>query len=145
MQEMDRARCDDVLYREGAGMLALSEDDVPYVIPMSFGYDGSVCYIQMTTSGRKNHVLTGNPRATLALVSYDPADGCSESVLVEGTMERTEGAAVEPGLEALANNAEFGTDLSVWGEPVQDVELALYRLVPTSISGRRFNPGDSHR
>jgi nitroimidazol reductase NimA-like FMN-containing flavoprotein (pyridoxamine 5'-phosphate oxidase superfamily) len=143
MEEMDRAGCDEVLYREGAGMLALSEDDVPYVIPMSFGYDGTVCYIQITTSGRKNRVLTANARATLAIVSYDPESGRSESVLVEGTMEGAEGAAVEPGLEALANNAEFGTDLSVWGEPVQDVELALYRLVPTSISGRRFNPSDS--
>ena len=141
MEEMDRADCDEVLYREGAGMLVLSDDDVPYVIPMSFGYDGTACFIQMTTSGRKNRVLTGNPRATLALVSSDLENGWSESVLVEGRMEQADGAGVKPGLEALADNAEFGSDLSVWGEPVQDVDLALYRLVPTSVSGRRFDPG----
>lgn len=142
MEEMDRAGCDDVLYREGAGMLALVDDDVPHVVPMSFGYDGSTCYIQMTTSGRKNDVLTSNPRATLAVRSVDPENGCSESVLVEGTVERVE-EDLESGLEALADNAEFGTDLSVWGEPIQDVDLALYRFDPISISGRRFQPGES--
>ncbi|MGM0397533.1 MAG: pyridoxamine 5'-phosphate oxidase family protein [Halobacteriota archaeon] len=139
---MDRDACERVLFREGHGFLALSDDDIPYVIPMSFGYDGTDCFIQMTTGGRKNEALGDGDRVSLAVLSTDYETGISESVLVDGTMALVPEAAVEDGLAALAANAEFGTDLSVWGEPVQDVDLALYRLSVAELSGRRFAPGE---
>lgn len=142
MEEMDPGACERVLYREGFGMLALSDGDVPYIVPMSFGYDGADCFVQMTTSGRKNAVISTNSRASLAVLSVDAQTGVSESVLVDGTIAVADDEDVADGLAALAGNAEFGSDLSVWGEPVQEADLELYRLRVDQLSGRRFGPGD---
>lgn len=144
MEVMDPGACERVLYREGFGMLALTDGDVPYIVPMSFGYDGADCFVQMTTSGRKNAVISTNPRASLAVLSVDPETGVSESVLVEGTIGVADDEHVADGLAALAGNAEFGTDLSVWGEPVQEVDLDLYRLEVEQLSGHRFGPGEQY-
>jgi len=141
MEEMEGGAVDSVLYREGYGMLAMN-DDVPYVVPMSFGYDGTACYVQMTTTGHKNDLLERHSRSTLAVVSRLPGSGVSESVLVSGAFERVTGDAVAEGLGALAANAEFGPDLAMWGDPVEDVDLGVYRLALESVSGRRFEPGD---
>lgn len=123
-------------------MLGFADGTAPYVLPMSFGYDGEHCFVQMTTTGRKNRILAENPNVCLAIISTDPAAGTSTTVLVEGSMRKVSEADAADGLAAMADNAEFGGDLSVWGEPVQDVDLALYRIEAASISGRTFAPGE---
>lgn len=138
MDELDDAAIDRVLSREGYGFLAMSADDVPYVVPMSFGYDGEDCFCQMSTRGRKNEVLGANDRVSLAVLSIDPDAGISESVLVEGTLAEVPPNDLEDAMATLAANAEFGTDLEVWGVPVQEVDLAVYRLDVVSRTGRRF-------
>lgn len=138
MEEMDPGATDRVLTREGHGMLGMSVDDVPYVVPMSFGYDGDYCYVQMSRSGRKNDAIASNSRVTLVVQSVDPDEEATLSVVVDGHIEEVPADEEATAMAALAENAEFGTDLEVWGVPVQDVELGLYRIVPASITGRRF-------
>lgn len=138
MEDMSAAAVDDVLYREGFGVLGIGAENRPYLLPMSFGYDGQDCYIQMTTEGRKNDLLAGNRDASLAVVSLDPQAGSSESVIVEGRLESIPAAEEIEAFAALADNAEFGTDLSIWGEPLESVDLDMYRLTTDLVSGRRF-------
>lgn len=40
MKELPREEIDEVLVRNGVGVLALIDEGVPYAIPMSFGYQG---------------------------------------------------------------------------------------------------------
>lgn len=138
MEELGPEAIDRVLYREGFGMLATSAEGVPSVVPMSFGYDGETCFLQMTTSGRKNDAIAANPRVALQVLSVDYDAGISESVLVEGTIGRVDEADVPAAMESLAANAVFGADLTVWGVPVQEADLGLYRIDPERRSGRRF-------
>jgi hypothetical protein len=42
--------------------LAMVDGDKPYVIPMSFGYDGSHIYFHSALEGRKIEVLKKNPQ-----------------------------------------------------------------------------------
>ncbi len=42
--------------------LAMVDQDKPYVIPMSFGYDGSYIYFHSALEGRKIDLLEKNPR-----------------------------------------------------------------------------------
>jgi len=145
MDEMAREDVDRVLNREGFGMLAMSDGTTPYVIPMSFGYDGTACHIQMSETGRKNDVIAENPHASLSVLSIDDDSGSSESVVVEGLLEPVPETDLAEAMAALAGNAEFGSDLSVWGVPVKDVELGVYRLVPERVSGRRFGTAETPR
>jgi nitroimidazol reductase NimA-like FMN-containing flavoprotein (pyridoxamine 5'-phosphate oxidase superfamily) len=45
--------------------LGLAKDNVPYVIPVSFGYDGSSLYIHTAHAGRKIEFFQANPNVCL--------------------------------------------------------------------------------
>jgi len=41
--------------------LGLAKDNIPYIVPVSFGYDGSALYIHTATTGRKIEFFEANP------------------------------------------------------------------------------------
>lgn len=45
--------------------LGLARDNVPYVIPVSFGYDGTAIYIHTAQTGRKIEFFEANPAVCL--------------------------------------------------------------------------------
>ena len=76
--------------------IAFSNGDEPYVVPVSFGYDGEALFIHTATSGRKIDFIEANSRvcfefeANVALVE-DPVDACAwtfsfESVIGYGSV-----------------------------------------------------------
>ncbi|MFB6267286.1 MAG: pyridoxamine 5'-phosphate oxidase family protein [Halodesulfurarchaeum sp.] len=138
MRELTREESEAILEEQGFGMLALSTDGQPYALPMSFGFDGTDLFFQMNATGRKNEIIAENPATSILFVRIDPAAGTSRSVIVEGRIERVPEEATSRAFEALADNASFGTDLQVWGIPVEEADLRLYRVDVDSISGRIF-------
>jgi nitroimidazol reductase NimA-like FMN-containing flavoprotein (pyridoxamine 5'-phosphate oxidase superfamily) len=45
--------------------LGLAKDNVPYILPVSFGYDGTALYIHTAKSGRKIEFFEANPTVCL--------------------------------------------------------------------------------
>lgn len=41
--------------------LGLAKDNVPYIVPVSFGYDGTALYIHTARTGRKIEFIEANP------------------------------------------------------------------------------------
>lgn len=89
--------------------LALAKDNVPYLIPVSFGYDGTALYLHTAKSGRKIEFFEANPAVCFEFenrVSLKPhdTDPCSwsfsfQSVIGYGTLEElTDSAAKGEGL-----------------------------------------------
>jgi hypothetical protein len=140
MERLGPDEIDALLRSVGYGFLGLAADDVPYVLPMSFGYDGDALYFQTNSTGRKFDFLSPGSRACVAVLSVDPERSVSRSVLVRGPVGEVTDR--EAALGALADNAEFGTDLSLWGAPLGDVETALHAVRAEERSGRRF--GEQH-
>lgn len=140
METLPRSAITDVLEAVGYGFLGLAVDDRPYVVPMSFGYRDDV-YFQMNAEGRKHRFIEDDTPACLTVFEYDPATERSRSVLVDGSLRSVREDEQARALDALAANATFGTDLSLWGVPVQDADPRLYVLEPDSLSGRRFGEG----
>jgi uncharacterized protein len=58
----DREAIDDIIHRCLVCRLGLSDDGQPYVIPLSFGYDGEALYFHAATEGRKLDILKKNNR-----------------------------------------------------------------------------------
>ncbi|MFB6154461.1 MAG: pyridoxamine 5'-phosphate oxidase family protein [Haloferacaceae archaeon] len=138
MERIEPEDSERTLRREPVGALGLATaDGTPYVIPMSFGYHGESLYFQMESSGRKIDLVEENPRGSLMVVSY-PEEGVSESVVVAGRIEPVPADEESAAFAALADNAEFGGDLTVWGVPLAESSPRLYALRPESMSGRRF-------
>lgn len=138
MNHLSREAIDDVLKDSGFGYLGLASGGRPYVVPMAFGYDGEAFYFQMNSSGRKFDYLDGDARATLTVLRMDRETGVSESVMVEGGIREVLEERIEAAYEALATNASFGTDLSLWGDSFAEQDLRLFVLHPDDVSGRVF-------
>jgi nitroimidazol reductase NimA-like FMN-containing flavoprotein (pyridoxamine 5'-phosphate oxidase superfamily) len=52
---------DEIIKQSKVCRLAMVDQDRPYVVPMSFGYDGSHIYFHSALEGRKIEVLRKNP------------------------------------------------------------------------------------
>ena len=76
--------------------VGLAVDDEPYVVPVSFGFDGESVYVHTALHGRKIDMMTANPRACVQFergveLVTSPDDACSwtfryESVIGFGSV-----------------------------------------------------------
>jgi nitroimidazol reductase NimA-like FMN-containing flavoprotein (pyridoxamine 5'-phosphate oxidase superfamily) len=58
----DRTLINHILQQAQVCRLGLCRDNIPYVVPISFGYDGSSIYFHSAASGRKIDFFTANPQ-----------------------------------------------------------------------------------
>lgn len=94
----DRPLIDDIINRSLICHLSCCIDDVPYIVPLSFGYDGTSIYFHSAQEGKKTSILKENPRVCLAFeigmeLIPDPDEACDwdiqfMSVIAEGSAER---------------------------------------------------------
>jgi nitroimidazol reductase NimA-like FMN-containing flavoprotein (pyridoxamine 5'-phosphate oxidase superfamily) len=64
----DPAQVTALLTRERVLYLAMCDDGVPYVLPLSYGYDGDkALYLHSAPAGRKVEVLRRHPRVCFAI------------------------------------------------------------------------------
>jgi len=136
--EMTPAETDALLGRHETGVLALARDDDPYAIPISYGYDPDArrVYLRLvsTPESEKSRFLSGTQK--VRLVVYEEAAAEYESAVVTGTLEPIARDDVTP--EHVAQYGDAKRPLfEIWGESRSDLDIQLYVLEPTTISGRR--------
>ena len=74
----DRAEIDAIIRHSQVCRLGLTDGDEPYVVPLSFGYDGEALYFHCAKEGRKLDILRKNNRV------------CFEFDIVEGIIKNTQ-------------------------------------------------------
>jgi nitroimidazol reductase NimA-like FMN-containing flavoprotein (pyridoxamine 5'-phosphate oxidase superfamily) len=57
----DRTAIEEIVARATVCRLALCQDGIPYVVPLSFGYADDCLYFHSATEGRKIEVIRANP------------------------------------------------------------------------------------
>ncbi len=78
--------------------VAMSDDNIPYILPLNFGYDGETIILHSAQHGRMWETLKKNPKVCInwtlgeELAWQDVQVGCSyrvksKTVIVEGTIE----------------------------------------------------------
>lgn len=82
VHEMSAEECQALLARSSMGRLGCSLNDQPYVVPISFAYEGDFIYI-FSTVGQKIVWMRANPKVCIQI---DEIKGEShwESVIVNG-------------------------------------------------------------
>lgn len=146
MYELSETEIDEVLMRNGIGTLALNDDGIPYPIPMSFGYDGEkpMFIMQFGEGGSSRKIECLDTSRKAGFVVYEQLgeglDSEWRSVVMTGTLSEIKETDSIEAFTALASNAEFAPDLTVWGEPLEETELTLYELDIGERSGRAFTP-----
>ncbi len=64
----DRSIIDDILAGAQYGTLALSEDDIPYSVPVNFAHQGDAIYFHGSLKGRKAEMISKNPYCSFSIV-----------------------------------------------------------------------------
>ena len=62
---IEREFLDSIIHNSEICHLACCLDDKPYVIPISFGYDGKTIYFHTARDGKKNEIFLKNPQVCL--------------------------------------------------------------------------------
>jgi len=94
----DRNEIDDILKQCKTCWVAMSENNVPYVLPMNFAMDGDRVILHSAQIGRMWETIKKNPKICINwtlgedLAWQDEQVGCSyrvksKSVIIEGTAE----------------------------------------------------------
>ena len=123
----DRIR--EFLTEQGVGTLALPDDDAPYLVPMSFGYDGeSALYFTFLLFGPESRKETLSERASGARFLVYEARSPHEwrSVNLRGRIEAIEEDDWADLREAMAN--AWHPDLFSSAEPMRGVRGYRFRI-----------------
>lgn len=142
IREMSGEEVAALLERVGFGHLGCcSLAGQPYVVPMHFTWDAGNIYF-FTSHGTKAELLAANPRVCFqAEEVFD--EGHWQSVMIFGEVERLKKSEEsDRALHLLARHnptltpALNKTRIGGWTRPGGD-DLAVYRLRPANISGRK--------
>lgn len=125
--------------------LGLAKDNIPYVLPVSFGYDGHALYFHTAKEGRKLDFLAANPRVcfecehAVQLLRHE-SNPCKwsvsfQSVIGYGTVqELTEPSEKRSGLNRIMQHYS-GRE---WPFTREDLEkVCVWRLGIESLTGKQ--------
>ena len=143
MRQLDDTEIDETLQAVGIGTLSMVDGDQPYGIPVPFGYDdGEISFLLQSDRGaesRKLAALAENARVCLTAVDERQEPEVWRSVVVTGELVELPVGEEDDAVAALADNATFAPGYSVVDAPAETVDLHVFRLEPSEISGREFS------
>lgn len=120
-----------IIRRNRIGRLGICADHYPYVVPISYVYDGDAIY-GYSGPGRKVEIMRGQPNVSV-LVDEIESPTQWKSVLIEGVFEEVNDPVERLDASTILNGltARFVTR-GILAEP----GLVLYRIRPERKSGR---------
>lgn len=93
---IDRTKIDKIIHESDICHISCCLEERPYLIPISFGYDGEAVYIHTGKQGKKITIFEENPQVCLSFVSQaeivpDPEEACDwayefSSVISDGAI-----------------------------------------------------------
>jgi uncharacterized protein len=139
VEDMAPAEMQALLKRESFGHLGCARDGRPYVVPMSYAYDGKELYF-FTTEGMKTQFIEANPQVCLQVEEITDSTHW-RSVMVIGKAEHlTNAEEMQRAMKLITERdpsltpAISATQLDALGRAVH---IALYRITPELIDGRK--------
>ena len=141
--QLSDSEINEFLDRVDTGVLSLSTPakKSPHSVPVSFGYNAeqTVFYFRIAdlppeTKGE----LEGRAVSFASYAEDESVDGYV-SVVAEGTLESTTRSDIAT--EALAGFEGVTIPfVDIFGQPPAEVDFSFYRLVPTTLTGRKEVP-----
>jgi len=141
---MNRSEIDAIIRSCQVCRVGLVDGSEPYIVPMSFGYDGECFSFHCAPAGRKLDLLRRNPRVCVELdevvrmVEAENACGWSmhyRSVMGAGVAEIIEGAeAKRAGLTVIMNQY---TDREPPFTAAAVERVCVFRVRPDSLTGKQ--------
>jgi len=140
IHELTRSECLEILGRIQLGRLACCRDDHPYIVPISFNFDGEHLY-SFATLGQKIVWMRANPNVCVEVDDIEDRFHWT-TVLVFGRYEELRSPVEHEQARERARHL-FEKREEWWqpaaakaGDPEHHVPL-VYRIVISKITGRR--------
>jgi uncharacterized protein len=142
-QITDREAIDTIIRRSSVCRLGLCDDGQPYIVPLSFGYDGVFLYVHAALEGRKVDILQRNNRICFEfdrleeVTSADQACNWSmryESVIGFGVAEMLEDVDAKMAALNCIMRQYSDTDWTFTGQAVS--ATSVYRIRIEEITGK---------
>ena len=139
VEDIPPAEMHALLQRESFGHLACARNNRPYVVPMHYAYDGKNLFF-FTTQGMKTQFIDANPQVCLQVEEITDSTHW-RSVMVIGKAEQiTHTEEMRQAMKLITERnpaltpAISATEVDASGRAV---DIALYRIVPELIDGRK--------
>ena len=147
VRELGDADIKEILARNNFAHLAMARENVPYVVPIHYGYHDDLIYI-FTTQGKKYEIISGNPRVCLQIEEVKDT-GNWVSVIIDGEAEElSREEDKERALRVITEtNPTLTPAMSVrWMDGwIRENISVYYRIMPLLMSGRASVPGSEFR
>ena len=141
----NREEIDEIIRSALVCRIAFADRDEPYMVPVSFGYDGRALYIHTAKTGRKINFIELNNRVCFELegnisLQTDDGDACNwtfafESVIGYGTITELETAEDRThGLNQIMLHYS-GREWDI--EPSATATTRVWRIGIESVTGKR--------
>lgn len=147
----DQRQMDEIIRGSLVCRLAMAKDNAPYVVPMSFGYDGAALYLHTALGGKKIECFEANPQVCFEFernveLRRDPQIACKwsfhfQSVIGYGTISEL----VEPAQKEHALN-EIMRQYSGKSWPFESASVAkvrVWKIAIASMTGKESMPKTS--
>jgi hypothetical protein len=144
-QITERKEIDAIVHASPVCRMAMARDNRPYLVPLSFGYDGSTVYIHTAAQGKKIDFIQANPSVCIefehqvSLIRNDD-QACKwsfkfKSVIVFGTIsELIDPEQKQQGLDQIMRHY---TDKAWTFNPKAVEKTRVWRIDLESLSGKR--------
>ena len=141
----NREEIDEIIRSALVCRIAFADRNEPYVVPVSFGYDGKALYIHTAKTGRKLDFIKANNRVCFELegeisLQTDDGDACNwtfafESIIGYGTI--TELDTIDEKAQGL-NQIMLHYSGREWDiEPSATATTRVWRIDIESVTGKR--------
>lgn len=145
--ELDHTQINNILSSRAVGRLACTDGTHPYIVPVTYAYDGTYIYGQ-TNDGHKLNIMRKNPH--VCFETDVMTDMCNwQSVIVYGRFEELNGEESEKAREILfgrvyslkTENAvhPFGHEANSEVKNHTRVKQVMYRIKIVKMTGRFEN------
>jgi len=142
--ELNDDQMNNVLYSQVLGRLACTDGSHPYIVPVTYMYDGKYIYGQ-TNEGTKLKLLRKNPNVCFEVDRMTDMRNW-QSVIVFGTFEELKKAEAEKARELLFDRVfplmtsstihPFGHETSAKVDDSTRIKHVMYRIKIQKMTGR---------
>lgn len=136
--ELDSDEIDSLLGTGGVGVISFADEDEPYSIPVSYGYDADAdgLYIRLgfAPESEKRRFVDDGEIASLVVTDETPTGW--QSVVAKGPLSEVTEMALDPEAAKSVHKVRIPF-VTIYDREASELEFELYRLDTETMTGRR--------
>ncbi len=135
--ELDREGIDSLLGDGGVGVISFADEDEPYSMPVSYGYDADAegLYIRLGFAPESEKRRFVDDDVTASLVVTDETPTGWQSVVAKGPLTEITEMAIDPAAAKSVHKVRIPF-VTVYDREPSELDFELYRLEADTLTGR---------